>query len=42
VSEPAPEDDISLDDEDVEVSGEVGQAVIERLLGGQVLGEFDE
>ena len=37
-----PEDEVSLDDEDLDVSTDMGQAVIERLLGGQVLEEFDE
>ena len=32
---------ISDDDEDIEASGEVGQAVVERLLGGTVISEDD-
>lgn len=32
-------DAISDDDEDIEASGEVGQAVVERLLGGTVISE---
>ena len=32
---------ISDDDEDIEASGEVGQAVVERLLGGTVISEED-
>jgi DNA polymerase III subunit gamma/tau len=32
-------DSISEDDEDIEASGEIGQAVIERLLGGTVISE---
>jgi len=37
-----PEDEVSLDDEDLDVSADMGQAVIERLLGGQVVQEFEE
>jgi DNA polymerase-3 subunit gamma/tau len=33
---------VSDDDEDIEVSTDVGRAVIEKVLGGRVLGEFDE
>lgn len=33
------DDEASLDDEDVEGGDEMGQAVIERMLGGRVLGE---
>lgn len=35
-------DAISADDEDIETSGEVGQAVVERLLGGTVISEDQE
>lgn len=35
-------DAISDDDEDIEASGEVGTAVVERLLGGTVISESDE
>jgi DNA polymerase-3 subunit gamma/tau len=35
-------DSISADDEDIETSGEIGQAVVERLLGGTVISESDE
>lgn len=35
-------DAISDDDEDIETSGEIGQAVVERLLGGTVISEDDE
>jgi DNA polymerase-3 subunit gamma/tau len=33
---------VSEDDEDIEVSTDVGRAVIEKVLGGRVLHEFDE
>jgi DNA polymerase III subunit gamma/tau len=33
---------ISDDDEDIETSGEIGQAVVERLLGGTVISEDDD
>jgi DNA polymerase III subunit gamma/tau len=33
---------ISDDDEDIEGSGEIGQAVVERLLGGTVINEDDD
>ncbi|HET8595600.1 MAG TPA: DNA polymerase III subunit gamma and tau [Intrasporangium sp.] len=33
---------VSDDDEDIEVSTDVGRAVIEKVLGGRVLHEFDE
>ncbi len=36
-----PDEQVSLDDEDVDGGVEMGQVVIERLLGGQVLGEFE-
>jgi hypothetical protein len=32
---------VSTDDEDIEAAGEVGPAVIERLLGGQVISSPD-
>ena len=35
-------DAISDDDEDIEASGEVGRAVVERLLGGTVISEDEE
>ena len=35
-------DSISADDEDIETSGEVGQAVVERILGGTVISDDDE
>ncbi|KAB7743836.1 DNA polymerase III subunit gamma and tau [Nostocoides sp. F2B08] len=35
-------DSISADDEDIETSGEIGQAVVERVLGGTVIRESDE
>ena len=34
-----PDDAVSLDDEIVEEGAEIGQAVIERMLGGTVLGD---
>lgn len=37
--DPVDEEAASLDDEVVEDGAEVGQAVIERMLGGRVLGE---
>jgi DNA polymerase-3 subunit gamma/tau len=33
---------VSADDEDIEVSGDVGRTVIERVLGGRVIRELDE
>jgi DNA polymerase-3 subunit gamma/tau len=33
---------VSADDEDIEVSGDVGRTVIERVLGGRVISERDE
>ncbi len=36
-----PDDEISRDDPDAEGSGQVGLAVVERVLGGRVL-SFDE
>jgi DNA polymerase-3 subunit gamma/tau len=33
---------VSEDDEDIEQSGDVGRAVIERVLGGRVLSESDD
>ncbi len=33
---------VSADDEDIEVSGDVGRTVIERVLGGRVISELDE
>jgi DNA polymerase-3 subunit gamma/tau len=33
---------VSDDDEDIEQSGDVGRAVIEKVLGGRVLEESDE
>ena len=40
----APADDsvVSPDDEDIEESGEVGQPVIESVLGGTVFGELEQ
>lgn len=35
-------DAMSDDDEDIEASGEVGLAVVERLLGGTVISEDDD
>lgn len=35
-------DAISDDDEDIEASGEVGLAVVERLLGGTVISEDED
>ncbi|HHU10983.1 MAG TPA: hypothetical protein GXZ60_13370 [Intrasporangiaceae bacterium] len=35
-------DAISDDDEDIEASGEVGRAVVERLLGGTVISEDED
>jgi DNA polymerase-3 subunit gamma/tau len=37
-----PDDNISDDDEDVAVSTSDGRAVVERVLGGQFLGELEE
>jgi hypothetical protein len=34
---PRPDDEISRDDPDAEGSGQVGLAVVERVLGGRVL-----
>ena len=39
---PAPSTDdsvVSQDDEDVELSGDVGRSVIEKVLGGRVISE---
>ncbi len=36
------DDDISDDDEDVATSGAAGRQVIERVLGGKVIGEFND
>jgi DNA polymerase-3 subunit gamma/tau len=33
---------VSADDEDIEEAGAVGQPVIERVLGGTVIGELDQ
>jgi DNA polymerase-3 subunit gamma/tau len=33
---------VSPDDEDIEDSGAMGQPVIERVLGGTVIGELDQ
>ncbi|MGW5240329.1 DNA polymerase III subunit gamma and tau [Monashia sp. NPDC004114] len=33
---------VSADDEDIEVSGDVGRAVVERVLGGRVIQELDD
>ena len=33
---------VSADDEDIEQAGAVGQPVIERVLGGTVIGELDQ
>jgi DNA polymerase-3 subunit gamma/tau len=33
---------VSDDDEDIEQSGDVGRAVIEKVLGGRVLQELDD
>jgi DNA polymerase-3 subunit gamma/tau len=33
---------VSADDEDIDVSGDVGRSVIERVLGGKVIRELDE
>ncbi|MGA8045045.1 MAG: DNA polymerase III subunit gamma and tau [Dermatophilaceae bacterium] len=35
-------DSVSADDEDIETAGEIGQAVVERVLGGTVISESDE
>lgn len=33
---------VSDDDEDIEISGDVGRAVIEKVLGGRVISELDD
>lgn len=33
---------VSDDDEDIELSGDVGRAVIEKVLGGRVISEIDD
>jgi len=33
---------VSADDEDIEEAGAMGQPVIERVLGGIVIGELDQ
>lgn len=33
---------VSEDDEDIEVSTDVGRAVIEKVLGGRVISELEE
>ena len=33
---------VSDDDEDIEISGDVGRAVIEKVLGGRVISEIDD
>jgi hypothetical protein len=33
---------VSRDDEDIEEAGAMGQPVIERVLGGIVIGELDQ
>ena len=33
---------VSADDEDIEEAGAIGQPVIERVLGGIVIGELDQ
>ncbi|GAA1875209.1 DNA polymerase III subunit gamma and tau [Lapillicoccus jejuensis] len=39
---PAADDEASPDDEDFAPSGAVGREVVERVLGGKVLGEFED
>ena len=36
---PSTDDSVSADDEDVELSGDVGRSVIEKVLGGRVISE---
>jgi len=33
---------VSADDEDIVESGSAGRGVVEKVLGGRLLGEFDE
>ena len=33
---------VSADDENIEEAGDIGQPVIERVLGGMVIGELDQ